>query len=569
MGSSLKKKLLAGLTLATATLLIACGGDTEGGSTDDGGSTDAGGETNGEESAEITADDIGNVNAMEDFSVGDTFYSEEPLEFSFLYRDHPNYPLDEEWTFYQMLEEKTNVTFNNVVAPLSDFAERRSVLIAAGDAPDIIANAYPGEEAQFVGSGALLPISDYVHLMPHLSQRIEEWDVQDELDQNRQADGKYYILPGIEESVRHDYTLMINRTVFDEYGIEDPTTWDELRDALVILRDETGNVPFNDQWTGQALLNYASHSFGTVAGWGFGGGVIFDEEAEEFKYAPMEQGYRDMVEYFAGLVDEGLMDPESFTQEDETAQNSFNNLESYVISANSQTVIGQRESMAEIHGEGEYEIGKIVSPEGPAGPIVGGSRFVAGFMLSSEVAERDDFLALLQFLDWLYYSDEGNHLAWWGEEGVTYELTDEAPGGYMPLDPITYLGLNPDGTEHLQEDHGLRNGIIASGGPTALLQSVMDEEEIEFQNVTNETREVAKPNPAYPLAQADQEQLALIGTPLRDTTETYTLRFITGQLELDRWDEFMADLENQNVDQYLDIINNAYQEFQANLEDAN
>ncbi|WP_161879414.1 ABC transporter substrate-binding protein [Alkalibacterium sp. MB6] len=569
MGSSLKKKLLAGLTLATATLLIACGGDTEGGSTDDGGSTDAGGETNGEESAEITADDIGNVNAMEDFSVGDTFYSEEPLEFSFLYRDHPNYPLDEEWTFYQMLEEKTNVTFNNVVAPLSDFAERRSVLIAAGDAPDIIANAYPGEEAQFVGSGALLPISDYVHLMPHLSQRIEEWDVQDELDQNRQADGKYYILPGIEESVRHDYTLMINRTVFDEYGIEDPTTWDELRDALVILRDETGNVPFNDQWTGQALLNYASHSFGTVAGWGFGGGVIFDEEAEEFKYAPMEQGYRDMVEYFAGLVDEGLMDPESFTQEDETAQNSFNNLESYVISANSQTVIGQRESMAEIHGEGEYEIGKIVSPEGPAGPIVGGSRFVAGFMLSSEVAERDDFLALLQFLDWLYYSDEGNHLAWWGEEGVTYELTDEAPGGFMPLDPITYLGLNPDGTEHLQEDHGFRNGIIASGGPTALLQSVMDAEEIEFQNMTNETREVATPNPAYPLAQADQEQLALIGTPLGDTTETYTLRFITGQLELDRWDEFMADLENQNVDQYLDIINNAYQEFQANLEDAN
>ncbi len=569
MGSSLKKKLLAGLTLATATLLIACGGDTEGGSTDDGGSTDAGGETNGEESAEITADDIGNVNAMEDFSVGDTFYSEEPLEFSFLYRDHPNYPLDEEWTFYQMLEEKTNVTFNNVIAPLSDFAERRSVLIAAGDAPDIIANAYPGEEAQFVGSGALLPISDYVHLMPHLSQRIEEWDVQDELDQNRQADGKYYILPGIEENVRHDYTLMINRTVFDEYGIEDPTTWDELRDALVILRDETGNVPFNDQWTGQALLNYASHSFGTVAGWGFGGGVIFDEEAEEFKYAPMEQGYRDMVEYFAGLVDEGLMDPESFTQEDETAQNSFNNLESYVISANSQTVIGQRESMAEIHGEGEYEIGKIVSPEGPAGPIVGGSRFVAGFMLSSEVAERDDFLALLQFLDWLYYSDEGNHLAWWGEEGVTYELTDEAPGGFMPLDPITYLGLNPDGTEHLQEDHGFRNGIIASGGPTALLQSVMDAEEIEFQNMTNETREVATPNPAYPLAQADQEQLALIGTPLGDTTETYTLRFITGQLELDRWDEFMADLENQNVDQYLDIINNAYQDFQANLEESN
>ncbi|GEK88850.1 carbohydrate ABC transporter substrate-binding protein, CUT1 family [Alkalibacterium putridalgicola] len=553
MGSSLKKKLLTGLTLTTATLLMACGGDTEDTSSDNGGE-------------EVSEEEIGSTNAMEDFQVGDTFKAEEPTSFSFLYRDHPNYPIDPDWTFFNMLEEKTNVTLENTVVPLSDFAERRSVLIAAGDAPDILANAYPGEETQFVGSGALLPISEYVHLMPHLSQRIEEWDLEDELNQNIQADGNYYILPGIEENVRHDYTLMINKTVFEEHGLEEPNTWEELEEALIVLRDETGTVPFNDQWTGQALLNFASHSFGTVAGWGFGGGVIFDEEADEFKYAPMEQGYKDMVEYFAGLVDQDLMDPESFTQEDETAQNSFNNLESFVISANSQTVISQRESMDELHGEGAYEIGKIVSPEGPAGPYVGGSRFVAGFMLRNDVKDRDDFLSLLQFVDWLYYSEEGNELAWWGEEGETFEKTDEAPGGYMPLDPITYLGMNPDGTEHLQEDHGFRNGIIASGGTTELLQSVMDEEEIAFQNATNEAREVVTPNPAYPMEAMDQEQLSLIGTPLQDTTETYTLRFITGQYEMDRWDEFMSDLENQNVDQYLDMINEAYQEAQASME---
>lgn len=552
MGSSLKRKLLTGLTLSTATLLIACGGETD----------DTGSDNGGED---VSEEEIGSTNAMGDFSVGDTFRAEEPATFSFLYRDHPNYPLDEDWTFYNMLEETTNVTFENTVVPLSDFAERRSVLIAAGDAPDIMSNTYMGEEAQFVGSGAILPISDYVHLMPHLSQRIEDWDLQDELNQNIQADGKYYALPGIEENVRHDYTLMINKTIFEEYGLEEPNTWEELEEALIVLRDETGNVPFNDQWTGQALLNYASHSFGTVAGWGFGGGVIFDEEADEFKYAPMEQGYQDMVEYFAGLVDQGLMDPESFTQEDETAQNSFNNLESYVISANSQTVIGQRESMTDIHGEGEYEIGKIVSPEGPAGPMVGGSRFVAGFMLRDDVKERDDFLSLLQFVDWLYYSEEGNELAWWGREGETFERTDEVAGGYMPLDPITYLGLNPEGTEDLQADHGFRNGIIASGGTTELLQSIMDEEEIDFQNRTNDTREVITPAPAYPMEQADQEQLSLIGTPLQDTTETYTLRFITGQYELDRWDEFMASLENQNVDQYLDIVNEAYRSSQESL----
>lgn len=557
----MKKKLLAGLTLTTATLLLACGGDTNESSNE--GSSNADGNSDTEE---VSTDDIGTEHAMEEFNVGDTFYSEEPLEFTFLYRDHPNYPVNEEWTFYEMLEEKTNVRFDNKVAPLSDFDERRSVMISAGDSPDIVSNTYPGDETQFVGSGAILPISDYVHLMPHLSQRVEDWDLQEELDQNRQADGKYYMLPGIEENVRHDYTLMINKTIFEEYGVEEPDTWDELRDALVILKDETGKVPFNDQWQGKSLLNYASASFGTIGGWGFAenrqaSGVIYDEENDEFVYAPMEDGYREMVEYFAGLVADGLMDPESWTQDDEMAHNSFNNAESFVISSNSQTVVGQRESMTDIHGEGTYEIGKIPVPEGPKGPLVGGTRFVAGFMLSADVAERDDFLALLQFVDWLYFSDEGNELAWWGEEGETFHKTDAVPGGYEPLDPITYLGLNPDGTEHLQEDHGFRNGIIASGGTNEILQSVMDAEEIEFQDVMNANREVVAPDPIYPLSQADQEQIALIGTPLQDTTETYTLRFITGQYDLDRWAEFIGALENQSVEHYLSIVNEAYQSY--------
>lgn len=549
MSLSFKKKILAGITLTTSLFLFACGGNDK-----------------DEPEEEITEDNIGTEHAMEDFKVGDTFHSDEPLSFSFLYRDHPNYPIDEDWEFYQMLEEKTNVTFDNVIAPLSDFDERRSVMIAAGDAPEIISNTYPGDESQFVGSGAILPISDYVHLMPYLSDRIEKWDLEEDFDNLRQEDGKYYMLPGIEENVRHDYTLMINRTVFDEYGIEDPESWDELRDALVILRDETGNVPFNDQWQGDALLNYAAASFDTVAGWGFGGGVIFDDEANEFKYAPMEDGYREMVEYFAGLVDDGLMDPESFTQDDEIAQNSFNNANSYVISSNSQTVVQQRDSMNEIHGEDKYEIGKIVSPEGPAGPYVGGDHWVAGIMFNSNVKDNDDFLAMLQFVDWLYYSDEGNELAWWGEEGNTFEKTDDVPGGYRPLDPIEYLGLNPTGTKNLQEDYGFRNGIIATGGKDELLRSVMDQEEIDFQDDTNAIREVVDPDPVYPLTESEQEELSLIGTPLQDTTETYTLRFITGQYELDRWDEFMDDLENQNVEQYLDTINNAYKNFQDTLE---
>lgn len=511
--------------------------------------------------------EYGMNHAMENYQAGDTFVAtgDTPLVIDVLYRDHPNYPLNEDWDFFRVLRENHNVEFNIISAPLSDFNERRSVMVSAGDAPDVLLNTWGGEDSQFWASGAILPISEYTDLMPNYTKRVEEWDFAAELDNNRQLDGNYYRISGLSEEVRHDYTLMINKTIFDEYGIETPNTWDELREALVVLKDETGEVPFSDQWQGNSLLSYAAPSFNTIGGWAYGGGVIFDEEADQFVYAAQQEGYKQMVEYFAGLVADGLMDPESFTQEDQTAQDKFNNLKSFVISANAQTLIGQQQTMDEIHGEGEYEIVKILSPEGPAGPIIGGDRFDNGIMFSSNILENEDFVAILQFFDWLQFSDEGIEFAYWGLEGEHFEKTDEVPGGYKPLDPIDYLGLNPTGTKHLQEDYGFRNGVFAYAGPVEIYQSVMDAAEIEFQNATNEAREVRPPFPPYPMEQFDAEQLALIGTPLEDTTNTYTLRFITGQYELDRWEEFMADLDNQNVQGYLDLINNAYNSFQETL----
>ena len=87
------------------------------------------------------------------------------------------------------------------------------VLIGAGDAPCIIPVTYAGQENQFVSSGAILPVSDYVEYMPNFQAKVEEWELEPELDTLRQADGKYYLLPGILEQLRYDYTLGIRTDV--------------------------------------------------------------------------------------------------------------------------------------------------------------------------------------------------------------------------------------------------------------------------------------------------------------------------------------------------------------------
>src|SRR5699024_9345661 len=225
------------------------------------------------------------------------------------------------------------------------------------------------------------------------------------------------------------------------------------------------------------------------------------------------------------------------------------------------------DGLADANGEGEYEFVRMPILDGPAGPKVAGSRLASGVMFNNNIAEREDLLALLQYVDWLYYSDEGNEYAQWGIEGETFVKTDETEGGYLPADNISYENFNPNADENLQEHYGFGNVAFAFASNYDITLSKMTDQEIHYQKSMIESRELLDVDPPYPMSQPDQEESSLLSTPLKDTVDQYTLRFITGQYELDRWDDFMSDLENQNVDAYLDLINNAYREFQTTLEE--
>src|SRR5665648_819411 len=144
--------------------------------------------------------------------------------------------------------------------------------------------------------------------------------------------------------------------------------------------------------------------FGTVAGWGFGQGVTWNEDAGEFEYAGATDEYRDMVEYFAGLVADGLMDPASFTQDDEQAIQKLANQESYAIGTNAQELIGNRTALETSLAGQPFDLRKILVPAGPAGDLMNGLRIENGFMISSDALENDNFVAMMSFLAWLYYS---------------------------------------------------------------------------------------------------------------------------------------------------------------------
>lgn len=496
--------------------------------------------------------------AMDSYGVGDTFKAGEEFELPILYMDQPTYPYKEDWLLWDDIKKRTNVTLKPTIVPMSDYTQKRSLLISSGDAPLIIPKTYPGEEAAFVSAGAILPISDYIDKMPHFKDKVEKWKLEEELEGLRQEDGKYYLLPGLHEAVRPDYTLIVRTDIFEKNKISIPKTWDELYEAAKKLKEIYPDVtPFSDRFLFDSTLNIAATGFGTKAGWGFGSGLTYDKAADEFIYAPTTDEYKGLVTYFNKLVSEGLLDKESFTQKDDQAVQKFVTGESFMINGNSQTVVLHRTDMDKTLGEGNYSIEKITVPGGPAGHLMSGSRLENGVMISSKVKESEHFDAILQFIDWLYYSDEGQEFTKWGVEGTTFTKTD---GVRTLADDVNYTGLNPEGTKDLRIDYGFSGGVFAYGGTRELLQSMMSEEEIKFQEDMAATHTTIPIEPAIPYSIEDKEQVTLLSTPLKDFSVQNTLKFIIGDRDLSEYDAFVKELEGQGLQKYLDLANTTYKE---------
>lgn len=553
---SVRRKGAMGVALLSslALLLAACSSDP---STNESPTGNGNGSGNTQSPDGDPFEGLGAKGAMADYDVGVQFTATEPVTFSHLFSDHPNYPLSDDWLLLSEITERTNVTLDNVLVPMSDYEQKRAIMIGAGEAPYIITKTYPGQEQQFVASGALLAISDYVHLMPNFSKKVEDWNLTPNIDTLRQEDGKYYVLPGLHEIPSHDYTLAMRIDVLDDLGLESPTTWEELRTVLEAIKAEyPDSYPLSDRFQGGSLLNVASLGFGAPGGWGYNN-AQYDASSGEFVYAGTSPEQKAMVEYFAGLVADGLMDPESFTQDDDTAIQKFANGRSFAISTNSQNIVNDYRPALE-NNISDAVIAKIEVPGGPLGHRISSyGSLENGIMFSSKAAQDESFVAMLQFVDWLWYSDEGQEFAKWGVEGVTYDVVD---GKRVLNSEIDMVGLNPGAPKHLQKDYGFSGGVFAYGGTADLVWSMFSEEEVEFRESTR-SYDVIPLDPQWPLNEAERDQLTLLDTPLKDAAQTAQLAFITGTRPLSEWDNWVAEAEAAGASQFIDMVNTAADRF--------
>lgn len=516
----------------------------------------------------VTIDEVHSEGAMEDFEAGVTFKATEPVNFSLMYRDHPNYPVKDDWSVFQHLEEDHNVTFSRTDIPMADYDQKKSLLIGSGEATDIISSTYAGTETQFVSGGAILPVSDYFDYMPNFQQKIEDWGLEEDLQNRRQEDGKIYHLPGLREVPDVQYSVVIREDLWEKAGItDDPATWDEYLEQLEQVKEANPELDYamSDRWTDAtplgSLLSVMAPNYDTAAGWGYAN-TWYDEEAGEYVFTGTSDEYKELVADAAALVEAGVLDPE-ITQSDDQAVQKFISGKSAAISGNTQVIAEYRQKFAD-SGQGDVPIRLISIPGGPAGDNLPSGRFTSGILISSEAAEKPYFKALLQFVDWLYYSDEGLEFAQWGVEGETF--TREADGTRKLMDDIAWSSINAGAPKLLNADYGYSNGVflLANGSSEELVLSMMTDEIAEWTAQQLEKKEQLPTAPAPLLNEIELEQTSLLQTQLTDAVHAATASFITGRRSVeDDWDAYVTELEGLGSTQLVDTINAALERTQS------
>jgi putative aldouronate transport system substrate-binding protein len=541
-----RRQVLAGAAGTAALALTGCSGSSSSGS-----------------SQSLSAYRAG---AMSGYGVGTQFKATKPLTFSIMMLSNPAYSYNAKWPFWSDLTQRTHVGFNPTVVPLTDYPTKVSTLINAGQAPFMIPKTYPGEEDQFVAGGAILPVSDYTHLMPNFTDKVNKWSLQADLNTLRQYDGKFYLLPGLHQQVWVDYTLAVRTDILSKLGIATPRTWDDVHNMMLAMKQHhPGSYPLSDRFNqptpGGSLLNVASQAYGTAAGWGYQSpnqGAFWDHGSGKFVLTGAMSQYREMLAFLNSMYNQKLIDPESFTQPDATAIQKFGQGKSFVMSTNAQTIVNDLEpAIAKIPGAA---VAKIPVPIGPTGATVQGSRLENGVMISAKARSSTDFVAMMQFIDWLWYSDAGEIFAKWGIDGQTYD--GSITNGTFHLAPnVDWGGLNPSGKQNLQVTDGFFNGVFAYGGSTQLLDTQFPPAELAFQKVMDQRKVLPLPPPA-PLNSTEQQQATLWGTALMDHVQQQTLDFILGKRSLTEWSAYVSELQGMNASQFLSLTNNAHERYQ-------
>jgi len=461
------------------------------------------------------------------------------------------------WCFNET-EKRTNIHIDWTTVPNQGFAERKNVLMASGDYPDLFFRcAFTiADQVNYGSKGIFIPLNNLIEKYgANIKARFQEEPSM--AKSLRMPDGNIYTLAYRYGSVATMQRNWINSRWLKNLNLNIPATIDELEAVFNAFktRDANGNgnpndeIPFSCREFGATIFDstYSAFGIGNLGRIQFPNYIDLGPDNKVRIFA-ITDNFRQQLEWIAKLYAQGLLDPEMFTQDISvfTAKGEQDLVGAFFGGDNS-SVIGAK----------NYQYFVTAPPfKGRTGQAVFnnlGANFVIG---TSAISGQSKYPAeTLRWLDF-FYGEEGATILYLGQEGVTFV---KQPDGKRTLTPL--ITNNPNG---LNMPQSIGQYAIAWAGGGCPVYATDEMERARQPQIVYDTYEVLKPYvkvagiPILSFTVKEQEELNPIIADMIAYINEARVQFITGRRQLSQWDAYVRDIKNMGADRYTAIYQAAY-----------
>lgn len=484
--------------------------------------------------------------------------------------------------FTLWLEKKTNVHLNWDMVPTASLNDKRSLVLASGDYPDffLYAAMTPEEEVTYGSHGVLIPLNSLIQkdapnlqkvfqMRPYLKGALTT------------PDGNIYSLARINECYHCSLAMRayINKDWLDKLGLKMPTTTDEFEQVLKAFKtgDPNGNgkadeIPLMGSLPGwnTNVYDFFINSFIYNQGQDNGRGTerVYLQDGKVVANFDKPQ-FRDALKWLNKLYGEGLIAPESFTQDNLQFYHLATQPGVPLIGAGTASTWWQVSGLDDMkNADGKIRNRSYVALPPLKGPA--GVRWAALFPFFQEtqlqITSKAKYPDLIVRWADLFYTPEITIYASAGpNEGVDWRRGQSGevgingkPASFVQItQPSSVFNNSWSNMGTMFQSNDMRLGLKADpSDPWA--------QELRLYTLSKEAYAPYAPDPGmvFPpvyVLPSEVGEFSRLKTTIDDYVRESIVRFITGDLKIDTdWNQYLGQLNTIGAARYLQLLQQAY-----------
>ncbi|MGI2293209.1 ABC transporter substrate-binding protein [Paenibacillus sp. GXUN7292] len=476
--------------------------------------------------------------------------------------------------FTKWYEEKTNVHIEWEVVPEQSRQEKLNLALTSNDYPDIIfgINVSAAQQMIFGSQGIFLPLNDLIEEQGVQTKKLFA-DSPLVKETITAPDGNIYALPDINECYHCSMSqkMWIYEPWLKEVGLDMPTTTEEFYEVLKAFKEKDPNkngkpdeVPlaFTPKSWRSSIEAFLLNSFVYNPMLSTSTKYLYINEDGKVDASFNKPGWKEGLEYMNRLYKEGLIAPESFTQDENQLIQLGENPGEVILGASAG---GHQGVFTQLMGEsGRWSEYKTVPPLlGPSGvqyaaydPL---GMTVGSFIITDKAKYPE---VALRWADGLY-EFEHTLRSNYGRPGEEWR---EAEAGEIGINgkPAQWSELKSFGTvqnvNYAQTGPGMRSNDFRL---SAVAKGEDDLEVILYNETKNKYEPYAptkvKTLPPLFFTEEQASEVADLAKTLYDFVEEMTARFVIGDADLNKeWDSYLKTLNDMNLNRYLELYQQTY-----------